>query len=121
MFSPRDALSLALDVAREGMELGEMPIGAVVFDDDRVLGRAYTQERALGRRVVHADLQALLQTDEALGFTRASGELTLAVNLEPCLMCMGAAITLGVSRVWFAEYATGTGPAGMRDWARSLT
>jgi tRNA(adenine34) deaminase len=91
--------------------------------------------------------------------------LTLAVNLEPCLMCMGAAITLGVSRVWFAlespndgarelvqlwappeelpffrkprevlggirrdesrnlfaEYATGTGPAGMRDWARSLT
>ncbi|WP_244891393.1 hypothetical protein [Rhodococcus erythropolis] len=50
MFSPRDALSLALDVAREGMELGEMPIGAVVFDDDRVLGRAYTQERALGRR-----------------------------------------------------------------------
>ncbi|WP_252858615.1 nucleoside deaminase [Rhodococcus erythropolis] len=165
MFSPRDALSLALDVAREGMELGEMPIGAVVFDDDRVLGRAYTQERALGRRVVHADLQALLQADEALGFTRASGELKLAVNLEPCLMCMGAAITLGVSRVWFAlespndgarelvqlwappeelpffrkprevlggirrdesrnlfaEYATGTGPAGMRDWARSLT
>jgi len=34
---------------------------------------------------------------------------------------MGAAITLGVTRVWFAEYATGTGPAGMRDWARSLT
>ncbi|WP_244891392.1 hypothetical protein [Rhodococcus erythropolis] len=62
-----------------------------------------------------------MQADEALGFTRASGELTLAVNLEPCLMCMGAAITLGVSRVWFAEYATGTGPAGMRDWARSLT
>lgn len=80
MFSPRDALSLALDVAREGMELGEMPIGAVVFDDDRVLGRAYTQERALGRRVVHADLQAILQADEALGFTRASGELTLAVK-----------------------------------------
>ncbi|MFF2082459.1 nucleoside deaminase [Nocardia sp. NPDC058176] len=165
MFSPHEAVGTALDVAREGLEHGEMPIGAIVFDADRVLGRAYTQERALRRRIVHADLLALLQADEALGFTRPSGELTLAVTLEPCLMCLGAAITLGVTRVWFAlespndggvelvrswapptelaffakprevlggihreearalfaEYASGTGPVGMREWARSLS
>ena len=81
-------------------------------------GGAYTQERALGRRVVHADLQALLQADEALGFTRASGELTLAVNLEPCLMCMGAAITLGVTRVWFALESPNDGAAELVQlWA----
>lgn len=95
-----------------------MPIGAIVFDDERVLGRAYTQERALRRRIVHADLLALLQADEALGFTRAAGELTLAVSLEPCLMCMGAAITLGVTRVWFARESPDDGGAELvQSWA----
>jgi len=79
-----------------------MPIGAVVFDEERILGRAYTLEKTLGRRIVHADLQAMEEADEALGFAKPRGELTLAVNLEPCLMCMGAAITLGVKRIWYA-------------------
>ncbi|WP_424807319.1 nucleoside deaminase [Rhodococcus sp. 27YEA15] len=111
MLSPHDAIGAALDVAREGMRYGEMPIGAVVFDDQQILGRAYTREHALRRRIVHADLLALTQADKALGFTRASGELTLAVNLEPCLMCMGAAITLGVTRVWFARESPNDGAA----------
>jgi len=67
---------MALDVAREGMNHGEMSIGAIVFDDKRVLGRAHTQEQTLLRRIVHADLQAMLQVDDTLGFARASGELT---------------------------------------------
>lgn len=47
------------------------------------------------------DAVFLLEADQRLGFARASESLTLAVNLEPCLMCMGAAITVGVDRVWF--------------------
>ncbi len=101
---PYDAVGLALSVAGEGLSVGEMPIGAVVFDDERILGRAHTQEKAQGRRIVYADLLALQQADERLGFARPAGVLTLAVNLEPCLMCMGAAITLGVRRVWFALF-----------------
>ncbi|MDV6277745.1 deaminase [Rhodococcus erythropolis] len=117
MVSPRDAVALALDAAREGIAHGEMPIGAIVFDDKRVLGRAYTQEQGLRRRIVHADLQAMLQADETLGFARTSGELTLAVNLEPCLMCMGAAITLGVTRAWFALESPNDGGAELvQSW-----
>lgn len=102
MLTPSAAVGLALDVAREGLGRGEMPIGAVVFDEERILGRAHTQEKALGRRIVHADLRAMEQADEVLGFDKPRGMLTLAVNLEPCLMCMGAAITLGVQRIWYA-------------------
>jgi len=111
MFGSDEAMVLALAAARDGLAAGEMPIGAVVFDGERVLGRAYTQEKTLGRRVVHADLLALLEADEALGFSRPVGSLTLAVNLEPCLMCMGAAITLGVRRVWYALESPNDGAA----------
>lgn len=93
---------MALDVARAGLDSGEMPIGAVVFSGDAFLASAYTQEQKQGRRIVHADLLAMEEADRALGFTRRDETLTLAVNLEPCLMCLGAAITLGVDRVVYS-------------------
>lgn len=50
------------------MTAGEMPIGAVVFDDERVLAQTFTKERALGRRIVHADLLAMIEADGELKF-----------------------------------------------------
>lgn len=161
---PEAAVAEAVRVADDGLARGEMPIGAVVFAGEDVIGRAFTQEQSLGRRIVHADLLAMIAADEHRGFDRSAGPLTLAVNLEPCLMCLGAAITLGVERVFyglaspndggvellaqwrppveqqffrrpreirggfqgdavrrqFAGYAEGSGPAGMRAWAREL-
>ncbi|HEY1621960.1 MAG TPA: nucleoside deaminase [Streptosporangiaceae bacterium] len=99
--SPEEAVALAADVADEGMRRGELPIGAVVLDGDAVIGRAHTGEKGLGRRIVHADPLAMIEADEFLGKGRSAGPLTLAVNLEPCIMCLGAAITLGVRRVWY--------------------
>lgn len=110
---PEEAVGLAIDIAARGLAAGELPIGAVVFDEERILGRAYTQERAQGRRIVHADLLAMQQADLALGCASPVGPLTLAVNLEPCLMCMGAAITLGVRRVWFALTSPNDGAADL--------
>ncbi|GAB3561462.1 nucleoside deaminase [Spelaeicoccus albus] len=102
MMTPARAVALAIDTAEAGLAAGEMPIGAVVVSGDRVVGRAFTQEKALGRRIVHADLLAMQQADAVLGFSGSSEPLVLAVNLEPCLMCLGAAITLGVGRVYYA-------------------
>lgn len=98
---PTEVVKLAIDVAEDGLNAGEMPIGALVLAGDRVVATAHTQEQALGRRIVHADLLALLEADRLLGRHRSTPPLTLVVNLEPCLMCMGAAITLGIERVWF--------------------
>lgn len=101
MITPDAAVGLAIGVAREALQAKEMPIGAVVLSGDEVLARAYTQEHRLRRRIVHADLMAMLAADQLIGFKRMPEPLILAVNLEPCLMCMGTAITLGVQKVWY--------------------
>lgn len=112
------AVDAALEVAAEGMRRGEMPIGAVVFLGDEPIARAHTEERAQRRRIVHADLLAMLRADALLGFAPKPQPLTLAVNLEPCMMCLGAAITLGVERVVYALESPNDGAVDLLNaWA----
>jgi tRNA(adenine34) deaminase len=115
-----ELVALAIGVAGEGLAAGELPIGAVVAMGDDVVGRAFTQERGLGRRLVHADLLAMTQADERLGRSRRPRPLVLAVNLEPCLMCLGAAMALGVREVLFALESPGDGAAVARCRRRSV-
>lgn len=110
----------ALLVAEAGLAAGEQPIGAVVVLGDEIVGRAFTQEKARGRRLVHADLLAMIEADEALGWGRRAHPLRLAVNLEPCVMCLGAAMALGVSEVYFSLESPGDGGAGIAaNWQPS--
>ena len=104
-------IGAALAVAEAGLTAGELPIGAVVVMGDEIVGRAFTQEQARRRRLVHADLLAMIDADEALGWRRRPHPLRLAVNLEPCVMCLGAAMALGVSEVYFALASPGDGGA----------
>jgi tRNA(adenine34) deaminase len=60
---------------------------------------------------VHADLLAMVQADERLGWSRRPHPLRLAVNLEPCVMCLGAAMTSGVAEVCFALESPSDGGA----------
>lgn len=116
---PEGMVKVALDVAAVGLAAGELPIGAAVFLGDEVVGRAFTQERALGRRLVHADLLAMIEADEALGWRRRTDQVRLAVSLEPCVMCVGAAMSLGVREVYFALESPGDGGAAIADGWRA--
>lgn len=112
----------AIAVADEGLATGEMPIGAVVLMGGEVVGRAYTQERGQKRRLVHADLLAMVAADELLGLESRRHPLKLAVNLEPCLMCLGTAMALGVTEVYFGLESPGDGAATVAaNWATNLT
>jgi tRNA(adenine34) deaminase len=107
----------ALQAAEEGLAAGELPIGAVVVMGEEIVARAYTQERRTRRRMVHADLLAMTDADEQLGWTPRPHPLRLAVNLEPCVMCLGAAMTLGVTEVYYALESPGDGAATIaRSW-----
>lgn len=118
--TPEDLVGAALEVAEAGLAAGEQPIGAVVVLGEEIVGHAYTQEKARGRRLVHADLLAMLDADEALGWRRRPHPLQLAVNLEPCLMCLGAAMALGVSEVYYAlESPTDGGAKIAETWRPS--
>ena len=107
--TPEEMVAAAMDVAEEGLAAGELPIGAVVVMGDQVLGRAFTQDAARQRRLAHADLLAMAQADERLGWTQRPEPLSLAVNLEPCVMCLGAAMALGVANVYFGLESPGDG------------
>jgi len=106
-------MAAAIEVAEDGMAAGELPIGAVVVLDDEIVGRAYTQDQRLGRRLVHADLLAMIEADERWGWRRRPHPLRMAVNLEPCLMCLGTAMVLGVTEVYFGLWSPGDGGAGV--------
>jgi len=112
-------MRLALDVAREGMEHGELPIGAVVVLDGRVIGSAYTQELAQRRNLVHADLLALEAADRLHPFPGRRRAATLYVTLEPCLMCLGAAMSFFVGEVVFALESPSDGATALvQSWQR---
>ncbi|MBV1854894.1 nucleoside deaminase [Catellatospora tritici] len=111
--TPEELVALALDVSEEGMRAGELPVGAVIAMGDEIIARAYTQERTQGRRLVHADLSAMEAADRRLGWKPREHPLTLAITLEPCLMCLGAAMALGVSQVYYGLEAPDDGAAGI--------
>jgi tRNA(adenine34) deaminase len=108
----------ALTVAREGLAAGEMPIGAVLFYGFVPFARAYTREIGLDRRLAHAELDVLTQADEALGWNqRRYHPLRLGVTVEPCLMCVGAAMTFGVHEIVFGLESPGDGGTALvADW-----
>ncbi|GAA0546539.1 hypothetical protein GCM10010172_30270 [Paractinoplanes ferrugineus] len=111
--TPDAMIQAALEVAEEGLARGEMPIGAVVEMGGQIIASAYTQDRAQGRRLVHADLLAMIAADQALGWRPRAHRLRLAVNLEPCLMCLGAAMALKVDEVFFGLESPADGSSGI--------
>jgi tRNA(adenine34) deaminase len=106
-------VGLAIAAADDGTAAGELPVGAVVVMGEEVIGRAYTQEKTQDRRLVHADLLAMDEADRRLGWRSRPAPLVLAVNLEPCLMCLGAAMSLGVERVYYGLDSPSDGAAGV--------
>jgi tRNA(adenine34) deaminase len=117
--TPDEMVGAALTVARAGLAAGEQPIGAVVVLGDDILARGFTSEKTLGRRLVHAELLAMTEADEKLGWGRRRHPLRLAASLEPCLMCLGAAMALGVREVYFALESPQDGGAAVAAQRRA--
>ena len=91
-------MRLALDQARAAFEEGEVPIGAVVVHEGRVIAEAHNQREALRDPTAHAEMIAITQAAETLGSWRLL-DCTLYVTLEPCPMCAGAIVQARIPRV----------------------
>lgn len=90
----------ALELAGEAARAGEVPVGAVVVREGRVVGRGRNRSRELGDMTRHAELEAVREATSALGTPYLTGA-SLVVTLEPCPMCLGAALEARVGRVVF--------------------
>lgn len=91
-------MSAALDEARLAAEQGEVPVGAVVVKDGRIIARGRNARESSNLATAHAELLAIENACRALNSWRLEG-CTLYVTLEPCPMCAGAIINSRVSRV----------------------
>jgi tRNA(adenine34) deaminase len=101
----------ALAVARAAGAAGEVPVGAVVVDDGRLLARAGNAPIASRDPTAHAEILALRQAAATTGNYRLPGS-TLYVTLEPCAMCVGAALQARVARLVFGCHDPKSGAAG---------
>ncbi|UXR69824.1 MULTISPECIES: tRNA adenosine(34) deaminase TadA [unclassified Staphylococcus] len=91
-------MSLALDEAYQAAKKGEVPIGAVVVKDDRVIARAHNLRETIQLPTAHAEHLAMEQAARELGTWRLEG-CTLYVTLEPCVMCSGTIVMSRVDQV----------------------
>lgn len=88
----------ALTLARESADAGEVPVGAVVVQDGQVIGRGRNQPVTSHDPTAHAEVQALRAAAAHVGNYRLPAA-TLYVTLEPCLMCVGAAMHARVATI----------------------
>ena len=101
----------ALELARRAAQMGEVPVGAVVMQETRVLGAAHNQTVARNDPTAHAELLALAESLAALGTDRLP-LATLYVTLEPCAQCAGALVLAKIGRVVFGAADPKAGMAG---------
>lgn len=103
----------ALELAARAAEMGEVPVGAVVYDSasGRTLAEAFNRRETDSDPLAHAEAIAIRSTAAALGDWRLNG-CTLVVTLEPCAMCAGAIVNSRVGRVVFGARDPKAGCAG---------
>ena len=98
--SDEDFLREALELAKDAERGGEVPVGAVVVFDGRVIGRGRNSPIARNDPTAHAEILALREAAAATGNYRLDGA-TMYATLEPCVMCAGALVAARVSRLVF--------------------
>jgi len=91
---------MALELALEAGQAGEVPVGAVIVKDGRVVGRGRNAPISTHDPTAHAEVIALREAAAATGNYRLEGA-TIYVTLEPCVMCAGALVASRLARVVF--------------------
>lgn len=101
----------ALYEARLALQTADVPVGAVVVVENSVIARGHNQRQALADPTAHAEVLALREAANFLRSWRLT-EATLYVTLEPCIMCLGAAILGRIKRLVFGCYDPKAGACG---------
>jgi tRNA(adenine34) deaminase len=103
-----DLMLSAIDEAIRARDAGEVPIGAVVALEGRIVGRGFNQPISSGDPTAHAEIVAIRDAALAVGNYRLTGAV-LCVTIEPCLMCVGALIHARIGTLVFGAAEPRTG------------
>lgn len=91
----------AVELAQKAYDMGEVPVGAVVVKDNRIIGEGYNFRESRQNALGHAEIMAIDAACRTLGSWRLEG-CTLYVTMEPCIMCTGAIINSRIERVVYS-------------------
>ena len=100
LFSDEYFMNEALKEAYRALEKKEIPVGAVIVAEQRIIARAFNQTEALSDVTAHAEMLAITSAANTLG-TKYLNQCTLYVTLEPCIMCASASAWAQIDRIVF--------------------
>ena len=104
-------MKIALNLAQEAGENGEIPVGAIVVVNGEIVAQARNEKEMRGDATAHAEILALQRAAKEVGHWRLS-DATMYVTLEPCSMCAGAMVQARLGNLVFGAYDPRTGAAG---------
>ena len=114
MYDDNYWMAIAIEMAKMAEITGEVPVGAIIVKDDRVLGRGYNRVISQHDACGHAEILAIRHASDKIHNYRLV-DVKLYVTLEPCMMCVGAMVHARIDTVIFGAYDQKTGMAGTRD------
>ena len=101
----------ALQEAMKAFEEDEVPVGAVIVHNNKIISRGYNQVEKLKDATAHAEMIAITSAANRLGTWRLN-ECALYVTIEPCIMCTGAIINSRIKEIYFGAQDTKFGACG---------
>ncbi len=101
----------ALKLAEKAMKENEIPVGAIIVSDNRIIGRGYNQTEMLNDPTAHAEMIAISAACSTIS-NKYLQNCTLYVTLEPCMMCAGALVWSKIDRVVFGAPDEKAGSCG---------
>ena len=101
-------MKLALIEARKAFRNKEIPIGAIIVKDNKIIGKGYNQVELLKDATAHAEMIAITSASNTLNDWRLN-ECDMYVTLEPCAMCSGAIIKSRIRNIFFGAYNNSNG------------
>ena len=93
----------AYNLAKKAYKKGEVPIGAVIVKDGKIIARGYNQREKKQSAILHAEIIAIKKACKKLKSWRLDG-CDLYCTLEPCFMCSGAVLNARIKRLYFGAY-----------------
>ena len=104
-------MELALNEAKKAYKIEEIPVGAIIVKDGKVISRAYNQKETKNNPIAHAEILAIERASKKLGRWRLD-DCDLYVTLEPCPMCAGAIIQARLKNLYIGTMDPKSGACG---------
>ena len=104
-------MQIAIEEAKFAMMKNEVPVGAVLVQNDELIAKAHNQPILNNDASAHAEIQLIRKAGERLGNYRLLGS-TLYVTLEPCTMCLGALVHARIDQIIFGAFDSKSGVCG---------